>query len=479
MADEPEPRSVAVIGAGASGTLAATRLLQHAAHLDGHLDVWLIDPMREHGRGPAYGTDDPRHLLNVPVGRMSAFAEAPDHFACWLEEWSDARGVHPYDRGVFVPRARFGEYLSDVLAAASRRSATARLHQWHDRVTHACDAATHLVLTLRSGDVLDVDAVVLATGNAGPDSTWAPASLKASGLFVADPWQPGALSVIPPETDVLIVGTGLTMADVAVSLGSAGRAIHAVSRHGLVPQAHLLRTPPVAATPRLPAPTGVAELRRAVLAHIARARRLHGDWRVGVDSLRSSTAALWQQLPVPERRRFLAEELRFWDVHRHRMAPATAQALDALRGSESLTISAESVDEAVPGPDGIRVRLAGGRALVVGTVVNCAGPRKDIHRSDDPLLKGLLSSGAARADIMGIGLDTFPDGRLRPAHGQSPSRIWTLGATRQGTLLESTAVPEIRQQADDVARSVVRCIRESRALGPTRPARAEHSPTSG
>ncbi|MFJ5104785.1 FAD/NAD(P)-binding protein [Streptomyces sp. NPDC088554] len=450
-----------MIGAGASGTLTAVHLLEGAEHDSLPLDVWLIDPAEADSRGPAYDTDDPRHLLNVPVGRMSAFPGDPGHFVHWLS----ARGDGPVDPGEYVSRFRFRAYLSDILDSVSRRGTTALLHRLRDRVTGVDSAAEPMVLALRSGRSLPVDAVVLALGNVGSECTWAPPSLRASHRFVPDPWRPGALSAVPPGADVLIVGTGLTMVDVAVSLGARGRVVHAVSRRGMVPNAHRRHPGAAIRSPQLSGAAGLADLRRAVLRHIARSRRLHGDWRTGMDGLRSLTSTLWQQLPVPDRSRFLAEDLRLWDVHRHRMAPATAAALDAALDAGSVTISTDEISEAVALPDGLRIRLASGRSLDVGAVVNCAGPPAAPAEADDPLLQGLLGSGTGRQDAVGVGLDTREDGRLCTSRREGLPRIWTLGALRRGTLLESTAIPEIRQQAEDVARSVLCAVRKKRGTG--------------
>ena len=68
---------IAIIGGGASGTLAAIQCLRRAAS---PLRIVLFEPGGRPGRGVAYSTERPEHLLNVPSGRMSAFADRPDDF---------------------------------------------------------------------------------------------------------------------------------------------------------------------------------------------------------------------------------------------------------------------------------------------------------------------------------------------------------------------------------------------------------------
>ena len=450
------PRCVAVIGAGAAGALTAVRLLQHADSSGLPLEVRLIDPAASNGHGRAYGTEDPGHLLNVPAGRMSAFAEDPDHFVRWLA--SNAPG--PADRDAYVPRMLYGRYLSELLDGAAGHGRTARLTRLRDRVTGVAHEASRLSLGLASGADSRVDAAVLALGSFAPGCAWLPEALLTSPHFVRDPWAPGALDVVPPDADVLLVGTGLTMADVALTLQREQRVVHAVSRHGLLPQVHATGPLPASPAPQLCGRDGLPPLRRAVLRHLAASRRLHGDWRSGLDSLRPLTAALWQQLPLPDRARFLEEDLRVWEVHRHRLPPRSASRLDEARRAGRLRIGAAEVTGASATGTGVRVRLSDGRVLDVGAVLNCTGPRTDLATVDDPLIRDLLRSGLARTGPLGLGFDATANGRLRPAdgHGHPQPALWTLGALRRGQLLETTAIPETRAQADDVARSVVELL---------------------
>ncbi|MEV7927953.1 FAD/NAD(P)-binding protein [Kitasatospora sp. NPDC088779] len=451
------PHEIAVVGAGAAGTLTALRLLHHAAAgRPAPARIWLIDPGPA-GPGLAFGTDAPHHLLNVPAGRMSAHRDDPGHFVRWL---GDRGGEHD-----FVPRRLFGRYLAESLAAAASGPGTPDLVRVPDRVvalTHRPRATTPpLRLWLHDGPPLDVDAAVLALGNFAPGQAWAPPALRDSGRFLADPWAPGALAAVPEDRDVLLVGTGLTMVDMALSLQRPGRVVHALSRHGLVPRPHAatpLTTPAAPAVPQLDARAGLPALRRAVLCQIARCRRVHGDWRAGVDSLRPLTSALWQQLSPADQARLLARDLRLWETHRHRIPPVSARALRTAVDAGLVSIGRGTVADAKTTADGpgevgevIDVRLDDGRALRVGAVLNCTGSEAELTRVDDPLITDLLTTGLGSPAPVGGGFDTAADGRLLPAGGRAPAPLWTLGSLRRGNLLETTAIPEIRCQADDLA----------------------------
>jgi uncharacterized NAD(P)/FAD-binding protein YdhS len=134
------------------------------------------------------------------------------------------------------------------------------------------------------------------------------------------------------------------------------------------------------------------------------------------------------------------------------MAPVTAERLAAVRESGRLCQHTGEVVAAEDTGDAIRVLLSDGTAMTVGAVVNCTGPVGDARA--DSLLASLLSSGVARAGSVGLGLDTADDGRILGTTGRR-APLWTLGALRRGSLWESTAMPEIRAQAADVAVAVM------------------------
>src|SRR3954471_729522 len=100
---------VAVVGGGAGGTLVAIHLLRQARS---PFSIVLVERRSELGRGVAYSTREPDHLLNVPAGKLSALPDVPDHFARWAGA----------PEGAFVPRGRYGEYLEQTLQESIARS---------------------------------------------------------------------------------------------------------------------------------------------------------------------------------------------------------------------------------------------------------------------------------------------------------------------------------------------------------------------
>lgn len=445
-----ERPTIAIVGGGASGVLTALHLLRRRAAVR----IVLIEERPTLGRGVAYGTTSDAHILNVPAANMSAYPDEPRHFLQWARDrFPDADG------GSFLPRWLYGQYLEWCLAeevALSRRRTPFTAVQ--GRVVGVVAGPDGAVLRLSSGETLWASQVVLALGNsAGPTGT---ATAPRPGP-VRDAWQPDALADLPAGRPVVLIGTGLTAVDVVLSLEDAGfdGPIHAVSRRGLLPRVH--EPMPDGAGPihaAGPGPGSARELVASIRDEIRLAAVLGQDWRGVVDGLRPRTQALWAALPEAERARLHRHALRYWEVHRHRMAPEVAERIDRLRHSGRLRISAGRVVSVLPvsGGAAVTVRPRGGRAdgivLEAGAVIRCTGPREDLGSLGDPLLDGLFAVGDATPGPLGLGLAVDPDGRLLDRDGHPSEGLWAIGPLRRGALLETTAIPEIRLQAEALAR---------------------------
>jgi uncharacterized NAD(P)/FAD-binding protein YdhS len=433
---------VVIVGGGASGVLLSAHL--RARRPD--LCITVVDSSGHPGTGAAYGTADPGHLLNVPAEGMSAWPEDPHHFSWWLEK----RAVATVDG--FAPRLAYSRYLRELLDEAEVRVE-------HDEVVRLTPGSP-LRIGLRDGRVLAADAVALATGR--PPGTvpeplaraLAPASSAAPCRVVDDPWAPGALvrlDTLKPSR-VLVVGSGLTGVDVALHLLARNVEVTLLSRHGQLPRRHR-RCGPAAPLPNVDAVNpgdGLDALRTAFQRDIEAARYRGMNWRQVVDALRPHTPRLWHSLTWQDQRRFLREDLRQWEVLRHRMPPSVASAVDEALSSGRLAIVAGEVAEA---------RFTGGQlAITLSTTEGTVTRRDDAvvvatgtmwdrrALSSSQLWASLLASGQATLHRSGVGVRTDEDGRLLDTYGGATPNVLSVGAIRQGELWESTAIPELRAQ---------------------------------
>jgi len=446
---------IAVIGGGASGTLATIYLLREAAVRRLPLRIALIDQHGRHGRGQAYSTTHAAHLLNSPAGAMSALAGDPAH----LTRWAAQAGL-PHEG--FLPRSAYGRYLTDLLAAAERAALpAARVTRVTSQVVaiRRGSCALPLRLHLAADGRIDADTAVLATGNLPPVP---PCPVPPGHRYVADPWEPGALAAAADGSPVAVLGTGLTMLDVAIALTDAcpRTAVHAISRHALLPREH--RWPRAAtiasAMPVLRRPGGTLRLTALVRDIRAGAAAYPGHWQDIMDALRPHVPYLWQQLPESDKRLFLRHLARYWEVHRHRVPPETARRVNALISAGRLTLHRGQVTAADSQRGGVHVRIDHGGAatsLAVGWLINCTGPATDVTATADLLLRHLLDSGQARPDPLRLGLDTDDRGAVRGADGTPSGDIFALGPLLRGRWYETTAIPEIRDQAAALARHLL------------------------
>ena len=222
---------VLIVGGGAAGVLLAVALLEAAAAAGADpVAVTLVERRAEVGPGLAYSTTSSQHLLNNTAGCMSGVSGDPDHFVRWLR----ARG-HDAGGDDYVPRRWYGDYLTDLLAAAHVPDGSG-LEVVHGEAIDLVEHAAGVTLALGDGRTLRADRAVLAVGNPPPHRR----TTDLADVVVNDPWAPDALDGIGPASRVLLVGTGLTMVDVALTLarGESAPAMTAASRHGLLPRRH-------------------------------------------------------------------------------------------------------------------------------------------------------------------------------------------------------------------------------------------------
>jgi uncharacterized NAD(P)/FAD-binding protein YdhS len=439
------PLSLVIIGGGAAGTLAAIRFAAHPS--DAPRRVTVVEPASELGIGAAYGTRSPSHLLNVRASGMSAYPEMPGHFLAWAH--ADGMAAAAAD---FLPRMHFGRYLRASLAEVGRHPVDV-VHVRARAVGIDRARGARPVVLLDDGRRIGADHLALATGNALAPL---PGTGDVAGV-VADPWAPGAIERLRDTGEVLIVGSGLTAVDVVLSLRDVGHTagIRMVSSHGLLPEPH-------ADGPLPPMPSfvtaGATQARsvRAALAAARSAAAAADDWRQIIDGFRDQTVGVWRDLPDAERRRFLRHLARRWEVRRHRMAPQVAVVVAELQATGRLRVERGRVSRLTPTGEGVRATLVAAgvrRDVEAAAVVMCIGPSADPRR--DPFLSSLIDAGIASRHRLGIGLSVDAAGHVVRPDGAIDPRLSTLGSLRRGAEWESTAVPELRVHARDLAEAIL------------------------
>jgi uncharacterized NAD(P)/FAD-binding protein YdhS len=448
-------KTVVIVGAGFSGTVLAVNLLRRGTAQG--TDIVLIERSGAMGRGVAYAERDFPYLLNVPAARLSANSREPLQFLHY------ARSRLPnVDAEDFLPRALYGDYLQEMLLKAERNApAQVRLLRVFGEVTGILTSGGGAPVSAQFADRAPIagDAVVLALGI--PPAAlpkWAE-ELRGHAAYRQDPWN---LPTLTERQSVLIVGNGLTMADVSSAFSRhADRVptLHTVSRRGLIPKPQTtFRADAVRGSGEalLASTDSVRKLLRECRAMVRQVEQLGGDWREVIAFIRNLAPALWRRLPESERRRFVRHLHIHWDTHRHRLPPLLSARIEALRRSGKLHINAGRIERVTARDHQLQVSWRPrGRdrcaTLTVDLVVNATGPNYAIARSADPLLKSLRQAGLVSADPLNLGIRTDRFGVCLDARGQASRHLYYLGPMLRADHLDATAAAEIRDHAEQLA----------------------------
>ncbi|ACK49742.1 FAD-dependent pyridine nucleotide-disulphide oxidoreductase [Methylocella silvestris BL2] len=465
---------VAIIGGGFSGATVAFHLLRLRPDLE---RVVIVEPRADLGRGLAYDSNDPSWRINVPAARMSVSPAEPNHFNDWLTASGrldeDPAARLPDGRN-FPARAVFGEYMGEQLRALG------------DKIAHVVAAAERVEATPQGyaiacsdGRTVFAKIVVLAVCHPPPS----PPALLADAFaghphFIENPWAPGALEGIGADARVLIVGTGLTMADIVASLDRLGHRgpITAVSRRGLRSRGH----PPANVEPygefAAPPARTARELVHRVRQTVAEGAAEGKSWHGALDQVRLQGIAIWRALPLPERARLLRLIRPFWDVHRFRIAPQVEATLDRRIANGGLTLKTASLRRAERKGETMLVTLRSrsGKSsgetetLAFDAVIIATGPAHGGVFTDNRLLQAMRSAGLARPDPLRLGIDVDLDGRAIGADGEAASDLFVAGPLARGTFGELMGLPDVTNYAVSIATHVAERLAPPQASEPDR-----------
>jgi uncharacterized NAD(P)/FAD-binding protein YdhS len=447
-------RRVAIIGGGAAAAALLSELLERQPPQPLHLD-WYTGGGTP-ARGVAYGTRSDRHLLNVRAASMSMFAGKPRGFLDFAQ-----RGDHTIAGTDFLPRRLYGDYLEAEVERALERAREAghdvRVHALSiDAVVPESDGVT----LIHGEESSRVDAAVLAIGALPPQPLGgvSEAALE-SGRYVTEPWS--FLSSVRPDEQprkVVLIGLGLTAVDVLLELSALWPNAHfeAISRHGLLPEPHLenASAPTDDGSDLVEAMREAPEIRRWFRL-LREAVAQSTDWRTVIDSLRPHTPSLWAALPLGERARFLRHARWAWERVRHRMAPQVMTALQSLEADGRLHRRCGRLETVDTAGNGLQLQVRSTHDGSVETmdadlVIQTVGLNTDVRRTRHALIRQLATNGHLAPDPLGLGCIATTEGRLQHGDHVWP-HFYAIGTLLRGVLWESTAMPEIRQQARQLA----------------------------
>jgi len=439
-------KKIAIIGGGFSGTMLALQLCSQ----DKACEIHIIEPRELLGLGVAYSTDEPGHLLNVAATNMSAWPDKPHDFVGFLVDTHASLAHVPvgYFNTYFASRMTYGNYIQSLV---TRPEYSSIIHH-REQALRIQRVDKNLVINLSNNQNIHADHIIIAAGippSGAMDRIfgWAP-----EGRYLAHPWDNNLtkefLTNIDPNDAILIIGAGLTMIDMLISLEQhkIRGPIAVVSRHGLAPQVH-------EDFERIELCVGEMSPREWL-----KIFRSHKDsWRSVYDFIRPKSQAIWQNFGVKHKNQFLRHLRHLWDSHRHRVAPEVHRFLSRGMAQNRINLYAGRMLKTETSSKGFRVDFQGRDqlfSLSAHRVINCTGPESQVINFKGSLFAGLLKDGLVTPDPTGLGLNTR-NFQAIPQNGYQDNNLYILGALRRGTHWETTAVPELRLDAYKLAQVII------------------------
>lgn len=443
-----------ILGGGFTGCALAAQLCQTAKR---PLSIALINASHPTFQGIAYSTLEPYHLLNVPAGKMSLYADKPNDFIDWLND-----SVHK-DMSLslpeqFAPRMLYGQYIQERFLSAKKNSA-ANCEVIEDEVLALSQMRSAITIKLKNArqKSIKTQKVVLALGNAKPYNLLAQYQIQEdTPNYIANPWDFNQLSRLSTTDDILIIGSGLTTVDCLLTLQHMKHRgkIDIVSKHGFMPKAHEnFEAPP------LTHDLNTFKTAKSSWAYVKAQIKQHQNWRVVIDSLRPYTQSIWQAWPNNEKRTFLRHIRAYWDVHRHRIAPQIAAQIKTLFDSGQVNCFAGHLSNASVAKESFSVEYLSRKngqkqSLYPKVIVNATGPNY-VSYMDHPLIQSLISQRIVAWDTFKLGLRVNQNSQLLDANNEVQPNMFAMGPLTKSQFWEIIAVPDIRVQVQNVAKSLL------------------------
>jgi uncharacterized NAD(P)/FAD-binding protein YdhS len=498
-------RSVVVVGGGASATAFLWSLVKHVSAQAALRapDVLVFEPMSPCGPGVAYREDTEVALLNRPVSSMSVDYHDRGHFRRWLAHREPAVARGERTGSVFVSRPCFGRYLSEAFDRAC-----AEIEDLGGSVEVVWRRADTVVpgpgglLVHSGGSTYRARDVVLCLGSVPARDAY---GLRGVPGYIHQPYPLRRLDqVVEGGSRVLVLGSGLTAIDVALTLGRRSDDVEVTlaSRSGLLPD---VRSELSAGDG---APGLVEEVRSTLagrdrldvsdLARLLQDELVRNGWTLrqalrpylarfgGVDLLRHRLAApepaaavqrcvvaltpwysrLWRALDQANRHKFSHRYGRLFTCLRSPMPPATARRLVALHEAGALSFRTGIVDVHAR-PSRMRAVFGDGDTDHFDTehfdvVVNATGQGIDVsHARPGSLVESLVQHGLAGPHPLG-GLDVSPDtNEVLDSSANPVPGLHVVGDLSSGVHFHTSSMEYAATQAGKVAGHLVEHLSSS------------------
>lgn len=438
--------AIGIIGGGISGTLTVLQIIKQSKK---PFNIFWFDSQNKFCRGYAYNALDEGYLLNVRANNMSVFPDEPNHFVNWLAVH------HPkYSPIDFVSRKIFGDYVLHTFESLKNSNPLIIIHQISEEVKSI--KKTDHVFELKTHQSYRAQKIILSLGNFLPAH---PRSISKEYILSKNYFQNAfnvrLTSQIQLHNNITIIGSGLTMIDMVVSLSQVNYKgkINVISPHAFIPQSHQEKPlPSVEPFIKKDHIYTLSDILSIVNKQLKKAKQENLNLHSVIDSMRPFLQNLWLNFSIDEKKQFLRHLRHKWGVARHR-APAQSMAVfNTLTSSGQLQLIKGRISDIKLKDSGFEIIYSSSQSqneiLNTHLIINCTGPESDYSQIISPLIKDLISNQIISPDSIKYGINAQKDGYIS-------DNIYTLGPPLKGILWESVAVPEIRVQAKQLASKII------------------------
>jgi uncharacterized NAD(P)/FAD-binding protein YdhS len=466
-------KRVVIVGGGFTGAVTAIHLARETSL---PMEISVVEPREDVGRGLAYSATDPDHRINAPAATQVLLPDRPRALVDWLERNGECKSDPEMEASgsvLYPRRSAFGAFVNaEFVAHVAGNPSGSNIRHVRCRAVELEPVGARSNVHLDTGQTLEADLAIITTSNEQP-AIPQPFLLEDAGHpnFIADPWDMKALGTISSDARILILGAGLTAADViaTVSRDKPQATISAISRSGIRPTSRTFKTSsvPLRLWERLNAEPSLfeeshgalgtmREVLRALRLDIAAGAAVGRPWQVAFDELRDSARRVWTALPDAEKRRFQRHLRRRYESCRFRYPPQTEAKLEAAENQGRLNFLRGSIDQAIAQEQGFGVTWTSNATGQIRTddfdcIVNCIGPDSRPDHSGNPLLQRMIKDGHARVSPLRVGIDVDLDCRLITANGRPHPTLFALGPLTYATFGYPLGVPYI---VDQVIRTI-------------------------
>jgi len=418
---------LAILGGGFSAASTAAAVLPK---LEAASSITIYEPSADLGRGIAYARGPDHYLLNVAAHTLTLNGADKRAFLNWaLETHADAQSYREDDGAYFFPRHWFGTYVGMALNDVVVKHPDVAFAHVRELATAVSVLPNGSISVESSRGARAFDKVVVAIGTAAPRllPVLAPQGCRSARL-VQSAWDFGACQIHRDDA-VVIVGSGLTMADIVADLAARKHEgpITVVSRRGRLSHVAIGARPEFRPEVDPPTPRTARALMRLAREVAAEAIHRGVDWRSAVDYVRQRTPELWRALSQTERARLMRHAMPAWETHRYLMPPSSHRRIEAWKAQGRLQHLRCEVLGIADGAVRVREEASGVRDIPADVIVNATGFDRSFEQALAPIEKLLRPLGADLAAARSTGLSVDDSGRLIGVDPRLFGRVYALG----------------------------------------------------